>query len=89
MKSERVKQEQNRADTQRTTFEKIFDEQKSDMTIELLHGNGILKGPVIRTQSDVDEVNERYSDADDICDFGDIMDTTQHRHYGNTFVNGI
>ena len=85
MRPERVKQEQKRADAQRTTFEKIFDEQKSIMTIELLHGKGILKGPVVRTQEEIDEINEAWSDADDICDFGDIIDTTQYRHYGYTF----
>tara|TARA_B100000927_G_C16436136_1_gene457724 strand:- start:694 stop:1362 length:669 start_codon:yes stop_codon:yes gene_type:complete len=88
MKAERIEQEQKRANTQRSEFEKIFDEQKSDMTIELLHGNGVLENPVIRTQSEVDEVNEAWSDADDIRDFGDIMDTSQHRHYGYTFVSG-
>ena len=60
-----------RADTQRTIFEKIFDKQKSDMTIELLHGNGILKGPVIRKQEDSDEA---WSDNGNVCDFGDIID---------------
>ena len=89
IKTERAKQEQKRTDAQRTAFEKIFDEQKSDMTIELLHGNGVLENPVIRTQEEIDEINDAWSDADDICVFGDIIDTTQHRHYGYTFVSGL
>ena len=89
MKTERAKQEQKRTDAQRTAFEKIFDEQKSDITIELLHGNGVLENPVIRTQEEIDEINDAWSDADDICAFGDIRDTTQHRHYGYTFVSGL
>ena len=83
------KEDEERERVQKAQFQKIFDEQKSDMTIELLHGNGILKGPVIRTQAEIDEENEAWSDADDIRDFGDIMDTSQHRHYGYTFVSGI
>ena len=89
MKAERIEQEQKRANTQRSEFEKIFDEQKSDMTIELLHGTGVLENPDIITQKDIDEVEEIYDDPPDILDFGDIFDTSEHRHYGYTFVSGF
>ena len=62
------KEDEERERVQKAQFQKIFDEQKSDMTIELLHGDGILKGPVIRTQAEIDEENEAWSDADDIRD---------------------
>ena len=44
------------------------------MTIELLHGNGVLENPDIITQADIDEVEAIYDDPDDILDFGDIFD---------------
>ena len=56
------KEDEERERVQKAQFQKIFDEQKSDMTIELLHGDGILKGPVIRTQAEIDEENEAWSD---------------------------
>lgn len=70
MRPERVKQEQKRADAQCTTFEKIFDEQKSIMTIELLHGKGILKGPYDICQYLTDSVGS----------YKKIQDESTHPH---------
>jgi hypothetical protein len=86
---QRVKQEEERKQEAQNKFKRDFEREKSNMTMPTLHKNGFLENPVIRTQSEVDEVNEAWSDADDIREFGDIMDTSQHRHYGFTFVNGI
>ena len=69
------KEDEERERVQKAQFQKIFDEQKSDMTIELLHGNGVLENPDIITQKDIDEVEAIYDDPPDILDFGDIFDT--------------
>ena len=36
-----------RVANQKEQFQKIFDQQKSDMTIELLYGDGVLENPAI------------------------------------------
>ena len=87
----RIKKEdeaKKRVENQKKQFQKIFDEQKSNMTIEMLHGDGVLENPAIITQDEID-AQEKDIDPPDILDFGDILDTLQHRHYGYTFVSGF
>ena len=54
----------------------------------LLYGDGVLENPAIITQDDID-AKENDIDPPDILDFGDILDTLQHCHYGYTFVSGL
>lgn len=86
LRIERNGKEKRRKTEQQLKFEKDFDREKSTMTMPPLHNNGVLKNPVIRTKEEINEANERYSDADTLEEFGDIVDTSQHRHYGYTFV---
>jgi len=83
---QRVKQEEERKQEAQNKFKRDFEREKSNMTMPPLHNNGVLKNPVIRTKEEIDEANERYSDADTLEEFGDIVDTSEHRHYGFTFV---